>query len=169
MITSSNIEYIYIIFNYHSNLIKCLSLDSPPLFVQLPAHSYNRGQIVQWLNNPISKHLMYSPAKVSPQWSLVRTHTTRRRVRLISVGGGTGIGLMQTLALVQNGAKVYITSRNAEKLNDVAKKYETSGEIIPVVGDITTKDGIAKIVKEIQDKSPKGINVLYVPVSGYTA
>ena len=87
----------------------------------------------------------------------------------MSVGGGTGIGLMQTLALVQNGAKVYITSRNAEKLNDVAKKYETSGEIIPVVGDITTKDGIAKIVKEIQDKSPKGINVLYVSVWVYTA
>jgi NADP-dependent 3-hydroxy acid dehydrogenase YdfG len=70
---------------------------------------------------------------------------------------------MQTLALVQNGAKVYITSRNADKLNDVAKKYESSGEIIPVVGDITTKDGIAKIVQEIQSKSPNGINVLYVP------
>jgi hypothetical protein len=47
-------------------------------------------------------------------------------------------------------------------LNDVAKKYESSGEIIPVVGDITTKDGIAKIVEQIQSKSPNGINVLYV-------
>lgn len=51
------------------------------------------------------------------------------------LGGGTGIGLMQTLALIENGAKVFITSRNTEKLQDVAKKYggdgQSKGEIIP--------------------------------------
>lgn len=36
---------------------------------------------------------------------------------------------MITLGLVKNGAKVFITSRNIEKLQDVAKKYP--GEIIP--------------------------------------
>jgi len=42
---------------------------------------------------------------------------------------------MQTLALVENGAKVFITSRNADKLKDVAKKFggdgKERGEIIP--------------------------------------
>lgn len=44
---------------------------------------------------------------------------------------------MQTLALVENGANVFITSRNKEKLDDVAKKYggdgQTRGKIIPYV------------------------------------
>jgi NADP-dependent 3-hydroxy acid dehydrogenase YdfG len=42
---------------------------------------------------------------------------------------------MITLALVQNGAKVFITSRNADKLKDVAEKYGKTapGEIIPSV------------------------------------
>jgi NADP-dependent 3-hydroxy acid dehydrogenase YdfG len=53
-------------------------------------------------------------------------------MRLV-LGGSTGIGLMITLALVQNGAKVFITSRNADRLKDVAEKYgkNVSGEIIP--------------------------------------
>jgi hypothetical protein len=43
---------------------------------------------------------------------------------------------MQTLALVENGAKVFIVSRNEEKLRDVAQKYggkgsDGRGEIIP--------------------------------------
>lgn len=75
-------------------------------------------------------------------------------------GGGTGIGLMQTLALVQNGAKVYITSRNAEKLKHVAEQYSPEGNIIPIEGDITNKEGISKIVEQISKDSPNGINVL---------
>jgi short-subunit dehydrogenase involved in D-alanine esterification of teichoic acids len=80
-------------------------------------------------------------------------------------GGGTGIGLMQSLALAQNGAKVYITSRNADKLNHVAEQYKSSGDIVPVVGDITSKDGIAKIVEQISKESPNGINILFVLLS----
>lgn len=67
---------------------------------------------------------------------------------------------MQTLTLVQNGAKVFITSRNDEKLQDVAKKYSPEGNIVPVQGDITTKDGIAQIVKDIGSQATNGINIL---------
>lgn len=80
----------------------------------------------------------------------------------VITGGGTGIGLMQTLTLAQNGAKkIFITSRNAEKLQDVAKKYGQNGNIVPVDGDITTKDGINKIVQEASKAAPGGINILF--------
>lgn len=79
----------------------------------------------------------------------------------VVTGGGTGIGLMQTLTLVQCGAKVFITSRNAEKLKDVANKYGSNGNIVPIDGDITSKDGIAKVVKDISSQATNGINVLF--------
>jgi len=76
----------------------------------------------------------------------------------VVTGGGTGVGLMITLGLVKNGAKVFITSRNIEKLHDVAEKYP--GEIIPVQGDLSNKEGIIKVYDEIAKQSPEGINIL---------
>lgn len=67
---------------------------------------------------------------------------------------------MQTLALVNNGAKVFITSRNADKLKDVTQKYSPEGNIVPVEGDISNKEGISKIVQEIEKNAPNGINIL---------
>lgn len=52
-------------------------------------------------------------------------------VTAIVTGGGTGIGLMITQALVANGAKVYITGRREEALSKVVDQYNTGpGEII---------------------------------------
>ena len=49
----------------------------------------------------------------------------------VVTGGGTGIGLMITQALVSNGAKVYITGRRAEALNSVVDQYNTGpGKIV---------------------------------------
>ena len=49
----------------------------------------------------------------------------------IVTGGGTGIGLMITQALVINGAKVYITGRRQEALKSVVDQYNTGpGKII---------------------------------------
>lgn len=79
----------------------------------------------------------------------------------VVTGGGTGIGLMITQTLVANGAKVYITGRREEALNTVAEKYNTGpGKIIPLPGDITKKDEIMKLVKEVESKEPKGIHLL---------
>ncbi|KAJ9602794.1 hypothetical protein H2200_012574 [Cladophialophora chaetospira] len=72
-------------------------------------------------------------------------------------GGGTGIGLMATQALASNGAKVYITSRRGEVLDNAAKTHSpdssSSGEIIPLGPcDVTSKDDLSKITKELESK-----------------
>jgi short-subunit dehydrogenase len=59
-----------------------------------------------------------------------------------------------TQALAVNGAKVYIVGRTEEKLKTVQQTYgkDISGEIIPIVADITKKSEIEKLVKEIESK-----------------
>lgn len=53
-------------------------------------------------------------------------------VTAVVTGGGTGIGLMITQALVANGAKVYITSRRDEVLKKTEELYSSGpGKIIP--------------------------------------
>jgi NADP-dependent 3-hydroxy acid dehydrogenase YdfG len=52
-------------------------------------------------------------------------------ITAVVTGGGTGIGLMITQALVSNGAKVYITGRREEALENVVKHYNSGpGKII---------------------------------------
>ena len=53
-----------------------------------------------------------------------------------------------------NGSKVYIVGRTEEKLKTVQQTYgkDISGEIIPIVGDVTKKSEIEKLVKEIESK-----------------
>ncbi|KAH7308699.1 hypothetical protein B0I35DRAFT_442464 [Stachybotrys elegans] len=71
------------------------------------------------------------------------------KVALVT-GGGSGIGLMATQALASNGAKVYITGRTSDKLERVADTYgkDIRGQIIPLAGDISTKDGVKALYDE---------------------
>ncbi|KAL8930225.1 MAG: hypothetical protein Q9208_000842 [Pyrenodesmia sp. 3 TL-2023] len=98
----------------------------------------------------------------------------------VVTGGGTGIGLMATQALAANGAKVYITGRRMEVLENAAKSHSPgdAGEIIPYVYgirpinskrlltccragpcDVTSKEELEKLVKEISSKE-KHIDLL---------
>ena len=79
-------------------------------------------------------------------------------------GGGTGIGLMAAQALSANGAKVYITGRRVEALENAAKTHhpnEKGGSIIPIGPcDVTKKSDLQSLVEDLQKKE-KYINLLF--------
>jgi len=82
-------------------------------------------------------------------------------ITAVVTGGGTGIGLMITQALVANGAKVYITSRREDVLKQSDNQYESGpGEIIPLTSDVSDKEDILRLVDEISKKEPEGIQLL---------
>ncbi|ROW13968.1 hypothetical protein VPNG_04031 [Cytospora leucostoma] len=73
----------------------------------------------------------------------------------VVTGGGTGIGLMTTQALAANGARVYITGRRVEALENAAKAhnpaYTSGGKIIPVGPcDVRKKEDLEKVVHELR-------------------
>lgn len=79
-------------------------------------------------------------------------------------GGGTGIGLMISQALANNGAKVYIAGRRKDVLENTASTHGSSlvhpsGQLIPVQADITSKESISSLVAEISKKE-KHIDLL---------
>ncbi|KIJ50843.1 hypothetical protein M422DRAFT_159176 [Sphaerobolus stellatus SS14] len=81
----------------------------------------------------------------------------------VVTGGGTGIGLMCAQAFANNGARVYIIGRRKETLDQAVKVHgsslENGGQLIPLQGDASKKDGIATLVNEIS-KREKYVNVL---------
>lgn len=84
----------------------------------------------------------------------------------VVTGGGTGIGLMATQALAANGARVYITGRRLEALENAAKHHNpeisTGGKIVPLGPcDVRKKEDLEKIVDELRTKhGEKYINLL---------
>lgn len=82
-------------------------------------------------------------------------------VTAVVTGGGTGIGLMIAQALQSNGAKVYITGRRAEVLEQTVKRHSTGpGSLEALPGDVSTKDGAVEIARQLGEKEPKGIHLL---------
>jgi len=83
----------------------------------------------------------------------------------VVTGGGTGIGLMITKALEENGAKVYIVGRRLDVLEKASKEAK-HGNIIPLQGDVTSKEDLSKVVEYVT-KADGFINVL-IANSGIT-
>merc|ERR1712187_1020223 len=94
------------------------------------------------------------------RFQLENVFNVKGRVALVT-GGGSGIGLMATQALAVNGAKVYITGRTGEKLDRVVELYGKNipGQIVPLTSDVTSKDSITQLLKEIESKE-KALHIL---------
>jgi len=94
-----------------------------------------------------------SPKNNNSDFQLSEVFNVKGKVALVT-GGGSGIGLMATQALAVNGARVYIVGRTKEKLDTVVQQYghNIAGEIIPLVGDVTKKDGVEHLAKEIESR-----------------
>ncbi|EXA41563.1 hypothetical protein FOQG_10156 [Fusarium oxysporum f. sp. raphani 54005] len=82
-------------------------------------------------------------------------------ITAVVTGGATGIGLMITQALQSNGAKVYITGRRKEVLEQTQKTYGTGpGSIHVLPGDVSEKDEAIRLAEEVGNKEPNGIHLL---------
>ncbi|CZS96207.1 hypothetical protein WAI453_009819 [Rhynchosporium graminicola] len=78
----------------------------------------------------------------------------------VITGGGSGLGLHIAKALDANGAKaVYIIGRREETLKNAAAQG-LNGSIIPIQGDVTSKDSLQAAAERIQ-KEQGFINVLF--------
>ncbi|PNP79799.1 hypothetical protein FNYG_06892 [Fusarium nygamai] len=82
-------------------------------------------------------------------------------ITAVVTGGATGIGLMITQALQSNGAKVYITGRRKEVLEQTQKTYGTGpGSIHVLPGDVSEKGEAIRLAEEVGKKEPNGIHLL---------
>ncbi|KAG9251280.1 uncharacterized protein F5Z01DRAFT_728794 [Emericellopsis atlantica] len=82
----------------------------------------------------------------------------------VVTGGGTGIGLLMTKALVANGATVYILGRRLEVLEQAARSIQEEvgpnhGVVRPLVCDVTSKPSL-KEAAEAVSKDLGYINLL---------
>jgi len=87
--------------------------------------------------------------------SILSTSTLFDVSGLIAVitGGGTGIGLMMAKALEHNGATVYIVGRRGEVLSKAAEENSRYGKIIPLQGDVTSKDSLKEVTSSIKART----------------
>ena len=77
----------------------------------------------------------------------------------VITGGSSGLGVMMAKALALNGArKVYIVGRREAQLQATAKE-SPHGNIIPLVGDVTSKSDLERIAEQIK-KDVGYVNVL---------
>lgn len=67
----------------------------------------------------------------------------------VVTGGSRGIGEMIARGYVENGAKVYVSSRKAEVCDRVAEELSAYGTCISLPADLSKMDGIVKLAGEI--------------------
>lgn len=84
------------------------------------------------------------PPSNNPELQMGKVFDVKDKIALVT-GGGSGIGLMITQTLAVNGMKVYIVGRTEKKLEKVVEAHgqDIAGQIIPIVGDVSTKEGVS--------------------------
>lgn len=70
-------------------------------------------------------------------------------------GGSRGIGLMIARGFVENGARVYISSRKAEVCDQVAAELSELGECFSLPHDLSTLEEIEALAGELAEREQK--------------
>lgn len=78
---------------------------------------------------------------------------------VVITGGSRGIGAMMARGFVENGARVYITARKEQELQETCDVLNQVGECIALKADISTVDGIAALIAQLKQHERK-IDVL---------
>jgi NAD(P)-dependent dehydrogenase (short-subunit alcohol dehydrogenase family) len=80
--------------------------------------------------------------------------SVRGKVALVT-GGSRGIGEMIARGYVENGAKVYISARNADACDALAKELSAHGTCIPLAADLSRMDEIDRLAKELEGREKR--------------
>mgnify|MGYP001818062989 FL=1 len=73
----------------------------------------------------------------------------------VVTGGSRGIGAMIARGFVENGVKVYITSRKEEELRAAEAELSSLGECVAIPSDLSTMDGVSAFAQEITEREGK--------------
>jgi NAD(P)-dependent dehydrogenase (short-subunit alcohol dehydrogenase family) len=100
-------------------------------------------------------------ANVEVDLSVPSLFAVKDQVALVT-GGGSGIGTMIATALVQNGAKVYISSRKEKQLKEVSEALTKAGpgSCQYFVTDLSVKQGVDALATYIKSKETK-LHILF--------
>ena len=80
----------------------------------------------------------------------------------IVTGGSRGIGYMIAEGLVRNGAKVYITSRKAEELDQAAEQLGHFGDCVALPSDLSDEASMLGFVEKFRDREVIGFTFLSI-------
>ncbi|KAI0081604.1 short-chain dehydrogenase [Panus rudis PR-1116 ss-1] len=94
---------------------------------------------------------MSSNAKPNESLVVQKIYDLTGRIALVT-GGGTGIGWMISRGLASNGAKVYITGRRKEVLEQAIASFKGAGSITPIAMDVTDRQSILSVKEEIESR-----------------
>lgn len=84
--------------------------------------------------------------------------SVRGKIVLVT-GGSRGLGEMMAQAYVENGAKVYISSRRADACDALASKLSQFGECVSLPADLSRMEEIDRLAGELR-KREKRLDIL---------
>ena len=78
---------------------------------------------------------------------------------VLITGGSAGIGAMIARGFVQNGARVYVSSRKAAVCEGLAHDLSKIGYCRALPADISDLDGVRQLARDLRDQEP-ALNIL---------
>ncbi|HVS62871.1 MAG TPA: SDR family oxidoreductase [Thermoanaerobaculia bacterium] len=73
----------------------------------------------------------------------------------VVTGGSRGIGLMIARGFVENGVRVYISSRKADVCDQIAEELSAEGECVSLPADLSSMEGIEALASAVAEREEK--------------